>query len=118
MVKMRCPKRKSTSLLRIFLRSSETLCCSCFAAVVISFMLGDTIEAAAILAIVLLNAVIGLIQEQRADAAMAELQKLAAPEAQVLRDGVRQSVPARELVPGDIVFLEAGNYAPADLQLD
>ena len=87
------------------------------AAILISFLLGDTLEAVAILVIVLLNAGMGLIQEQRADAAMAALQKLSAPEAYVLRDGVHQQVPASELVPGDLVFLEAGNYVPADMQL-
>ncbi len=87
------------------------------AASLISFLLGDTLEGIAILVIVLLNAVISLIQEKRADAAMEALQKLAAPDAHVLRGGARQTVPARGLVPGDIVFLEAGNYVPADMQL-
>ncbi|MFH2103368.1 MAG: cation-translocating P-type ATPase [Chloroflexota bacterium] len=84
---------------------------------VISALLGDYVEAAAILAIVVLNAILGLVQERRAEEALAALQKLAAPEAQVLRDGRRVSVPAPELVPGDIVFLEAGNYVPADMRL-
>ena len=84
---------------------------------VISALLGDTIEAAAIMAIVVLNAVLGIIQERRAEEALAALKKLAAPEAHVLRDGHRVSVPARELVPGDMVFLEAGNYIPADVRL-
>ena len=84
---------------------------------IISALLGDTIEAAAIMAIVVLNAVLGIIQERRAEEALAALKKLAAPEAQVLRDGHRVNVPARELVPGDMVFLEAGNYIPADVRL-
>ncbi len=84
---------------------------------VISALLGDTIEAAAIMAIVVLNAALGIIQERRAEEALAALKKLAAPEAQVLRDGHRVSVPGRELVPGDMVFLEAGNYIPADVRL-
>ncbi len=84
---------------------------------VVSALLGDEIEAAAIMAIVVLNAVLGIIQERRAEEALAALKKLAAPEAQVLRDGHRVSVPARELVPGDMVFLEAGNYIPADVRL-
>ncbi|MFZ5858870.1 MAG: cation-translocating P-type ATPase [Chloroflexota bacterium] len=84
---------------------------------VISALLGDEIEAAAIMAIVVLNAVLGIIQERRAEEALAALKKLAAPEAQVLRDGHRTSVPARELVPGDMVFLEAGNFIPADVRL-
>jgi len=84
---------------------------------IVSALLGDYVEAAAILAIVVLNAVLGVIQESRAEEALAALKKLAAPESQVLRDGHRQAVPATELVPGDIVYLEAGNYVPADVRL-
>ncbi len=84
---------------------------------IISALLGDYVEAAAIMAIVVLNAVLGIIQEQRAEEALAALKKLAAPDAQVLRDGRRQTIPARDLVPGDIVFLEAGNFVPADVRL-
>ncbi|MCJ7723078.1 MAG: HAD-IC family P-type ATPase, partial [Anaerolineales bacterium] len=77
----------------------------------------EFIDAAAIMAIVVLNAVLGIIQERRAEEALAALKKLAAPEAHLLRDGHRTSIPARDLVPGDIVFLEAGNYIPADIRL-
>ncbi len=77
----------------------------------------EFIDAGAIVAIVVLNATLGIIQERRAEEALAALKKLAAPEAQVLRDGNRTVIPARELVPGDIVFLEAGNFVPADLRL-
>ncbi|HXQ34404.1 MAG TPA: HAD-IC family P-type ATPase, partial [Anaerolineales bacterium] len=84
---------------------------------VISALLGDYVEAAAIMAIVVLNAVLGIVQERRAEEALAALKKLAAPDAQVIRDGRRQSIPAYELVPGDIVFLEAGNFVPADIRL-
>ena len=84
---------------------------------VISALLGDYVEAAAIMAIVVLNSILGIVQEQRAEQALAALKKLAAPDAQVLRDGVRRSVPSYNLVPGDIVFLEAGNFIPADLRL-
>ena len=86
-------------------------------AAIISALLGDYTEAIAIMAIVILNAVMGIIQESRAEAALAALKKLAAPEASVLRDGRRVSVPTAELVPGDIVFLESGNYVPADIRL-
>ena len=80
-------------------------------------LLGDYIEAAAILAIVVLNAILGVIQERKAEEALAALRRLAAPDALVLREGRRQTCPARELVPGDVVFLEAGNFIPADLRL-
>jgi P-type Ca2+ transporter type 2C len=86
-------------------------------AAIISALLGDYVEAIAIIAIVILNAIMGIIQESRAEAALAALKKLAAPDASVLRDGKRLSVPAAQLVPGDIVFLEAGNYIPADVRL-
>jgi len=83
----------------------------------ISGILGEWIDAGAIFAIVVLNAVLGVVQESRAEEALAALKKLAAPEAQVIRDGARTNVPARELVPGDVVLLEAGNYVPADVRL-
>ena len=87
------------------------------AASLISLALGEIEEAAAIIAIVILNAVLGAIQERRAEEALAALRKMAAPDARVLRDGHRVTIPARELVPGDVVLLEAGNYVPADLRL-
>ncbi|TET96527.1 MAG: HAD family hydrolase, partial [Anaerolineales bacterium] len=80
-------------------------------------ILGDYIEATAILAIVVLNAILGVVQERKAEEALAALRRLAAPDALVLREGHRQICPARELVPGDVVFLEAGNFIPADLRL-
>jgi Ca2+-transporting ATPase len=83
----------------------------------ISAILGDYVEAAAILAIVVLNSVLGIIQEQRAEEALAALKKLASPDAQVMRDGHKISIPAYELVPGDLVFLETGNFVPADIRL-
>jgi Ca2+-transporting ATPase len=84
---------------------------------VVSLLLGEVIEASAIMTIVVLNAVLGVVQETRAEEALAALKKMTAPEAHVLRDGHRITAPARELVPGDVVFLEAGNYIPADLRL-
>ncbi len=83
----------------------------------ISLALGDVIEAGAIMAIVVLNAVLGVIQESRAEEALAALKKMAAPEAQVIREGRQITIPARELVPGDVVLLETGNYVPADIRL-
>ncbi len=86
-------------------------------AAIVSALLGEWIDATAIMAIVVLNAVLGIVQEQRAEEALAALKKLAAPEAHVMRDGKRVTVPTRELVPGDIVYLEAGNHVPADVRL-
>ncbi len=84
---------------------------------IVSAVVGDVVEAAAILAIVILNALLGVIQERRAEEALAALRRMAAPEAHVFRDGHRLLLPGRELVPGDLVLLEAGNYVPADLRL-
>src|SRR4030067_1423319 len=75
------------------------------------------IATAAVVGIVILNATLGVIQERRAEQALAALLKLAAPDAHVIRDGSRQVIPAHELVPGDLVLLEAGNYVPADVRL-
>jgi Ca2+-transporting ATPase len=83
----------------------------------VAFVIGEGIEAAAILAIVVLNAILGFVQEWRAEQAMAALRSLAAPHAHVLRDGVHLDVPARDLVVGDIVWLEAGARVPADVRL-
>jgi Ca2+-transporting ATPase len=81
---------------------------------------GDTtefIDAIAIMTIVILNAILGVVQEGRAEESLAALKKLAAPNAQVLRGGHLITVPAPELVPGDVVLLETGNYVPADVRL-
>jgi Ca2+-transporting ATPase len=86
-------------------------------AAAIAAVLGDWADAAAIVAIVLVNAIIGFLQEERAAQALAALQRLAAPLAKVVRDGRRESVPARSIVPGDRVEFEAGDHVPADARL-
>ncbi len=86
-------------------------------AAVISGFIGEVIDTIAILVIVLMNGIIGFIQEYRAERAMAALKKLAAATARVLRDGKVADLPAAALVPGDVVVLEAGNVIPADLRL-
>lgn len=87
------------------------------AAGLLSILLGDYVEAVAIMAIVLLNALLGVLQESRAETALTSLRRLAAPAAHVLRDSHHEEVPAREVVPGDVVLLAPGHYIPADMRL-
>ncbi len=83
----------------------------------VSILIGEVTDSVVIILIVILNATLGVIQESRASKALEALKKMAAPEAKVIRDGHIFEIPARELVPGDIVLIEAGNYIPADLRL-
>ncbi|MCG6984609.1 MAG: cation-translocating P-type ATPase [Thiocapsa sp.] len=87
------------------------------AAALISGVIGDPQDAVAILVIVLINAVIGSVQEYRADRALAALQAMSPLAARVVRDGEHLSLHAVDLVPGDLVLLEAGDVVPADLRL-
>jgi len=87
------------------------------AAALAAAALGHAIDAAVIVAVVLLNAMVGFIQEGKAEKALEAIGRLIAPQAAVLREGARRSVPVAELVPGDVVLLEAGDRVPADLRL-
>lgn len=86
-------------------------------AAAISLALGEYVDSIAIMVIVVLNAVVGVFQESKAEQALEALKKMSAPNAQVIRDGFQLTIPGREIVAGDIVMLEAGNYVPADLRL-
>ncbi len=108
---------KKKSRLKIFLRQFRSfLIWILIAAVVISAVIGDYVESIVVLVILFVNAVIGFLQEYRAEKAMEALKRLASLKASVLR-GTRKEINARELVPGDIIFLEAGNRVPADARL-
>ncbi len=87
------------------------------AAAVVSGVVGDPVDTIAIVVIVILNAVIGLVQEWRAEQALSALRQMAAPSARVRRQGRLLDIPSAEVVPGDIVLLEAGNVVPADLRM-
>ena len=87
------------------------------AAAAIAAVMGDWADTAAIVAIVLVNAVIGFLQEDRAQRALAALRTMATPLARVVRGGERRSIPSRELVPGDLIEVEAGDHVPADARV-
>jgi len=86
-------------------------------AAIISGLLQEWIDTAAILAIVLLNAVLGFVQEYKAERSLAALKRLSITTARVIRAGMLRMIPARELVPGDLIWVEAGDHVPADARL-
>lgn len=108
---------RTTFLQMVFRQLNNFVVILLIVASIISAFLGEYIDASAIIAIVILNTVMGVVQENRAEQALATLKKLAAPDAQVLRNGRRVTIPSHQLVPGDIVFLEAGYFIPADVRL-
>lgn len=112
------PEKAKRGLARIILTQfSDLMILILLGAAIISGIVGDVEDTIAILVIVILNAVIGAVQEYRAQRALAALRMMAAPEAKVMRNAQVQVVPASELVPGDIALLEAGLVVPADLRL-
>lgn len=87
------------------------------AAAVISGIVGDLTDTVIILVIIVLNAVLGFVQEYRAEKAMDSLKKLTETQTKVIRDGQAVTLPSKSLVPGDVILLEAGNMVPADIRL-
>ncbi len=109
-------KKKKTIWTMILHQLTDFMILILLAAALISGFLGDVIDTFVILAIVILNAIVGFIQEYRADKAIEALKKMAASDVRVLRSGQTSNIPASELVPGDVIQLEAGNSIPADIR--
>ena len=109
------PKRGM--LVRFLLQFHNILIYVLLASAVITVALDHLVDTLVILAVVIANAIIGFVQEGKAEKAMDAIRQMLAPRASVLRDGERRSVEGETLVPGDIVLLEAGDKVPADLRL-
>lgn len=112
------PREKRVTALNIFFNQfKNALLVLLVFAGSISLFLGERLEAGVIFGILLLDAVLGFVQEYRAEKAVEALEKLAAPTAKVLRDSKEEKIPASELVPGDVILLEAGDIVPADSRI-
>lgn len=111
------PPRQVGPARRIGRQLADPLVLLLLAAAVVTTLLGDWADTAVIALVVLVNTAIGVVQETRADRAIAALDRMAAPTARVVRDGVDLILPAADLVRGDLVRLEAGDIVPADLSL-
>ncbi|MEW5783506.1 MAG: cation-translocating P-type ATPase [Bacillota bacterium] len=110
--------KKAQTVWSMFLAQfKEFLVLLLLAAAAISLVVGEAADAVVIMVVVIVNAVLGVIQEFKAEKSLAALQTLSAPTAKVLRGGVPQEIPARELVPGDLILLNAGDFVPADARL-
>ncbi len=104
-------------LLRFLAQFNNALIYVLLAAAVAAAVLGHAVDAGVIAAVVLINAIVGHVQEGKAEKALGAIRKLVSPQAAALRDGRRIAVPVADLVPGDIVVVEAGDRVPADLRL-
>ncbi|MFH1859893.1 MAG: HAD-IC family P-type ATPase, partial [bacterium] len=111
-------QEKRTSPWSLFLHQfTDFMILILIGACIVSALLGEWIDAIAILAVVLFNGIMGFVQEFKAENALAALKKLTAPTASILRDGEIHILPASNIVPGDIIVIETGNIIPADLRL-
>lgn len=108
--------KKKTVFRMIISQLTDFMILILIAAAIISGIIGDVTDTIIILAIVILNAIVGFIQEYRAEKAMEALKNMAANHARIMREGKIIDVPASDLVPGDVVVLEAGNVIPADIR--
>jgi len=111
------PPRKKGPLKRLLLQFHNVLIYILLAAALVTFLLEHWLDAGVIVGVVLVNALIGFIQEGKAEKALDAIRNMLSPSALVTRDARRATVPAEELVPGDVVFLQSGDKVPADLRL-
>jgi Ca2+-transporting ATPase len=110
-------KKKKTLLAMFLEQMKDMLIYVLLGAAVITIAVGEYMDAAIILAVIILNGIIGVLQEHKAEKAIEALQQMTTPRTLVRRGGKVMEIPSEELVPGDIVLLDAGRYIPADLRL-
>ena len=110
-------KKEKSWLSKLLDQFKDVMVLILIAASVLSGIMGDWVEAGVILAIVFINAILGLVQEGRAEKALAALQKMSSPQARLIRNGSQMTTASADLVPGDLVILEAGDLVPADIRL-
>lgn len=110
-------KRRTTIIEKFFAQFKDLMIIILIVAAIIAGFAGETVDAIIILAVVILNAIFGVFQESKAENAIDSLKEMSAPMATVLRNGESQSVKSEDIVPGDIVLLEAGDVVPADIRL-
>lgn len=110
-------KKKKPAWVLFFNQFKDFMILILIIAAIVSGIAGDSADTIIILVIVLLNAIVGFLQEYRAEKAMDALKKMATPQSTVIRNGQVNTISSAELVPGDVVLLEAGNTVPADLRL-
>ncbi|WP_175482626.1 cation-translocating P-type ATPase [Actinokineospora iranica] len=106
--------RRPGALTRVAAQLRDPMIMLLLAAMALAVALGDLTDTAVIALVIVLNTTVGVVQELRAERALAALRQLSAPAARVLRDGAAVTLPAAEVVPGDVVLLEAGDIVPAD----
>ncbi|WP_018994631.1 cation-transporting P-type ATPase [Thioalkalivibrio sp. ALJ2] len=111
------PPEQAGLIRRFFRHFHNILIYILLAAAAGTALLGHWVDTGVILAVVLINTLIGFVQEGKAEKALDAIRKMLSPHALALRDGHRREIPAEELVPGDIVYLQAGDRVPADLRL-
>ena len=115
-------KKKESLLVKFIKQFKDFMIIVLIIAAIISAVIGVSegegfTDSIIIMVVVIVNAIIGVVQESKAEKSLEALQKLSAHASKVIRDGQVQVIPARELVPGDIVILETGDYVPADIRL-
>ena len=111
------PPKRPSPLKRFFAQFHNVLIYVLLAASVVTALLGHWVDFFVILAVVFVNSLIGFIQEGKAEKALESIRRMLSLDAMVMREGVRRQIPAEDLVPGDLVFLQSGDKVPADLRL-